>query len=78
MSSWRSVIALVTMLIVIYISIRRKEHFFGMSPGTLTQLQSSHVPSTLLVPFYHRFKPWDQFGAENAALKQTPMPYLIY
>ena len=77
MSSWRSVIALVTMLIVIYISIRRKEGFFGMSPGTLTQLQSSHVPSGPL-PFYHRFKPWDQFGTENAALKQTPMPYLIY
>lgn len=55
----------------------RKESFYGMSPGTLTQLQSSHVPNTLLVR-EHRFKPYDTFGAENQALTQTPQPYLIY
>ncbi len=68
-----------------------REPFFGMSPGTLTQLQTSHVPTMpapglmpelLLVPLQHRFKPWDMprsdFGAANAALEQTPMPYLIY
>ena len=72
------VAALILLLCIIYAGFRSKEGFFGMSPGTLTQLQSSHVPNTLLVPLYHRFKPYDQFGAENAALKQTPMPYLIY
>ena len=70
------VAAFILLLFVIYAGIRSKEGFFGMSPGTLTQLQSSHVPSGPL-PFYHRFKPYDQFGAENAALTQTPLPYFI-
>jgi hypothetical protein len=72
MKSLRPIIALAVMLIVIYIGMRQKEGFFGMSPGTLTQLQSSHVP------LFHRFKPYTSFGAANAALEQTPMPYLIY
>ena len=68
-------------LIFVYFALAKKtrENFYGMSPGTLTQLQSSHVPNTLLVLpaslANHRFKPYD---AENAALEQTPMPYLIY
>ena len=76
---------MLTALMVMYFAMTKKtrETFFGMSPGTLTQLQSSHVatmpapgvlPDTLLVPQQHRFKP---FGAENAALTQTPLPYLI-
>ncbi len=70
-------IGMVVALITIYMSLTRStEPFFGMSPGTLTQLQSSHVPSH--IPLFHRFKPYDQFGAENQALTQTPMPYLIY
>jgi hypothetical protein len=82
------VFGMLVALIAIYMSlVRSTEPFYGMSPGTLTQLQSSHVatipapgvlPETILVPLQHRFKPYDQFGAENAALQQTPMPYLIY
>lgn len=66
-------------LMFVYFALAKKtrEKFYGMSPGTLTQLQSSHVPNTLLVR-EHRFKPYDNFGAENAALTQTPQPYLIY
>lgn len=57
-------------LMFIYFALAKKmrENFFGMSPGTLTQLQSSRVPQ------YHRFKPYDNYGA----LEQTPLPYLIY
>ncbi len=110
--SWIYPIAGFVALVVIYLMIRGRhtEPFFGMSPGTLTQLQSSaglaqtplraqrdqstHVPKMpapglmpdlLLVPQIHRFKPWaseagvvGRFGAENAVLEQTPMPYLIY
>jgi hypothetical protein len=87
--SWIYPIAGFVALVVIYLIVRGRhtEPFFGMSPGTLTQLQSTHVPTMpapglmpdlLLVPLRHRFKPYDQFGAENAALEQTPMPYLIY
>lgn len=63
-------------LIFVYFALTKKtrENFYGMSPGTLTQLQSSHVPNTLLVR-EHRYKP---FASENSALEQTPMPYLIY
>ncbi len=69
-------------LMFVYFALAKKarENFYGMSPGTLTQLQSSHVPNTLLVR-EHRFKPFASeaiFGEENAALEQTPMPYLIY
>ena len=73
---------MLTGLMFVYFAMTKKtrETFYGMSPGTLTQLQSSHVatmpaPETILVPLQHRFKP---FGADNAALTQTPMPYLIY
>ncbi len=64
---------------------RKTEAFFGMSPGTLTQLQSTHVPTIpypgsepkiLLGPLQHRFRPWDM--SENSALLATPVPYLIY
>ncbi len=80
---------MLTVLMFVYFAMTKKtrETFYGMSPGTLTQLQSSHVatmpapgvlPETILVPLQHRFKPWDSNGADNAALTQTPMPYLIY
>jgi hypothetical protein len=71
-------------LMFVYFALTKKtrENFYGMSPGTLTQLQSSHVPNTLFVLptslAHHRFKPFASFGEENSALEQTPMPYLIY
>jgi hypothetical protein len=89
-NSWIYPIAGFVALVVIFLIFRGRptEPFFGMSPGTLTQLQSTHVPApglmpdVILVPQQHRFKPWDMprnnFGAENAALKLTPAPYLIY
>ena len=74
-------LALILLVSLLAVFATTTKEGFGMSPGTLTQLQSSHVPN--VQPLYHRFKPWDSeaansFGASNAALINTPMPYLIY
>ena len=34
-------------LMVTYFALAKKESFYGMSPGTLDQLASTHVPSGL-------------------------------
>ena len=42
-----------------------KEAFYGMSPGTLTQLESTHVPSREEVRYFHMpyYRYHDQMGA---------------
>jgi hypothetical protein len=42
-----------------------KETFYGMSPGTLTQLESTHVPTEAEIRYYNRpyYRYSDQMGA---------------
>jgi hypothetical protein len=56
------VLVLISLLVSLFAV---KEAFYGMSPGTLTQLQSTHVPSREEVRYfnmpYYRYS--DQMGA---------------
>ena len=46
-----------------------KEAFYGMSPGTLTQLQSTHVPSAAEIRYYNT--PYYRYSDQTGALQIT-------